>query len=401
MKTAKLREFQSLAITGGAGFVGSNLACSLRRRLPQVTVTAFDNLKRRGSELNLPRLRDSSVEFVHGDIRCPDDLAELPDFDLLIDCSAEPSVHAGTKGSPYCVLDSNLTGTIHCLEAARERQAAFLFLSTSRVYPIASMNAIPFVEDETRFRWTAQDAAIPGLSQRGIGEDYPVSGARSFYGASKLACELLIQEYVESYAMPAIINRCGILAGPRQIGKVDQGVVSLWVARHSFGLPLDYIGFGGQGKQVRDLLHVDDLFDLIVLQMAAPEAWDGRVYNVGDAARSLSRCSSLPSSAAARQAARCRSEASPRLRRSTSHLPERHAESRGGFPLEAEAVAGADRPRHQVLDRRESREPDEGLSLRRCRIIGVSRTKGGALSWVFCERTTRRSGYGGPCRCAS
>jgi CDP-paratose 2-epimerase len=272
---------QSLAITGGAGFVGSNLACSFRRRFPQMKVTAIDNLKRRGSELSLPRLQDASVQFVHGDIRCPDDLAGLPDFDLLIDCSAEPSVHAGTKGSPHYVLDTNLTGTIHCLEAARVRKAAFLFLSTSRVYPIASMNAIPFVEDRTRFRWTPQDPAIPGLSEWGIAEDYPLHGARSFYGASKLACELLIQEYVDTYAIPAIINRCGILAGPWQMGKVDQGVVTLWVARHLFGLPLQYIGFSGQGKQVRDLLHVDDLFDLIVLQMSAPEAWDGRVYNVG------------------------------------------------------------------------------------------------------------------------
>ena len=274
-------KFQRLAITGGAGFVGSNLACSFRRQFPQMKVTVIDSLKRRGSELSLTRLHDASVDFVHGDIRCPDDLAELPDFDLLIDCSAEPSVHAGTKGSPHYVLDTNLTGTIHCLEAARARKAAFLFLSTSRIYPIASMNAIPFAEEETRFRWTAPDGAIPGFSERGIGEDYPLSGARSFYGASKLACELLVQEYVESYAMPAIINRCGVLAGPWQMGKVDQGVITLWVARHIFGRPLKYMGYGGHGKQVRDLLHVDDLFDLIVLQMSSPEAWDGRIYNVG------------------------------------------------------------------------------------------------------------------------
>src|SRR5205085_9868327 len=100
--------FQGLAITGGAGFVGSNLACSFRHRFPQMNVTAIDSLKRRGSELNLPRLRDASVAFVHGDIRCPDDLAELPDFDLMIDCSAEPSVHAGTTGSPHYVLETNL-----------------------------------------------------------------------------------------------------------------------------------------------------------------------------------------------------------------------------------------------------------------------------------------------------
>ena len=182
--------FQNLAITGGAGFVGSNLACSFRRRFPQMKVTAIDSLKRRGSELSLARLRDASVEFVHGDIRCPDDLAELADFDLLIDCSAEPSVHAGTRGSPHYVLDTNLTGTIHCLEAARERKAAFLFLSTSRIYPIASMNAIPFVEDETRFRWAAPQGAPPGFSERGIGEDYPLHGARSFYGpaSSLVSC---------------------------------------------------------------------------------------------------------------------------------------------------------------------------------------------------------------------
>ena len=81
--------------------------------------------------------------------------------------------------------------------------------------------------------------------------------------------------------MAAIINRCGVLAGPWQMGKVDQGVVTLWVARHAFGQPLRYIGFGGLGKQVRDVLHVDDLFDLLLLQMARPARWDGRVYNVG------------------------------------------------------------------------------------------------------------------------
>src|SRR5262249_17296481 len=77
------------------------------------------------------------------------------------------------------------------------------------------------------------------------------------------------------------INRCGLLTGPWQMGKVDQGVVTLWVARHTFAQPLRYIGFGGQGKQVRDVLHVADLFDLVVRQAADLARWDGRVYNVG------------------------------------------------------------------------------------------------------------------------
>jgi CDP-paratose 2-epimerase len=270
----------NLLITGGAGFVGSNLAILFREARPDLAVTVLDSLKRRGSELNLPRLRAAEVEFRHGDIRCPDDFDDLPPFDLLIDCSAEPSVQAGLGGSPRSVLDTNLVGTINCLEAARARRAAFLFLSTSRIYPIAPLNDLPYAETGTRFRWV--DApGIPGFSAHGIAESFTLAGARSFYGASKLAAEQLIQEYVYSYGMRAIIDRCGLLAGPWQMGKVDQGVVTLWVARHFFGRPLRYTGFGGLGKQVRDVLHVHDLFDLLELQLEAPERWDGRVYNVG------------------------------------------------------------------------------------------------------------------------
>ena len=180
--------FQSLVITGGAGFVGSNLAVSFRRRSPDRKVTVIDSLKRRGSELALSRLRQAGVEFIHGDIRCPDDLAALPEFDLMIDCSAEPSVQAGQHGSPHQVLDINLTGTIHCLEAARRNRAAFLFLSTSRVYPIGPLNSLPCREDETRFRWDPSGSCPRGFSEHGIAEDFPLEGARSFYGASKLSC---------------------------------------------------------------------------------------------------------------------------------------------------------------------------------------------------------------------
>jgi CDP-paratose 2-epimerase len=102
-----------------------------------------------------------------------------------------------------------------------------------------------------------------------------------FYGASKLASEQLIQEYVFSYGMRALIDRCGVIAGPWQISKVDYGMITLWVARHYFERPLRYTGFGGQGKQVRDVLHVQDLFDLILLQLEAPSKRDGRVYNIG------------------------------------------------------------------------------------------------------------------------
>jgi CDP-paratose 2-epimerase len=272
--------FQQILITGGAGFVGANLALLFQQALPGVQVVCFDNLKRRGSEFNLPRLKRQGIAFLHGDVRCAEDVQQWPAFDLLIDAAAEPSVQAGLDGSPMPVLQNNLVGTIHCMEAARRRGAALLFLSTSRVYPLRRLNDLAFRDAGTRLAWTAEES-LPGFSAQGVAEEFPLDGPRSLYGATKLAAELLLQEYAYSYRLPVLINRCGILAGPWQMGKVDQGVVTLWVARHHFGLPLRYTGFGGEGKQVRDMLHVQDLFELLLLQARDLSCWDGRVYNVG------------------------------------------------------------------------------------------------------------------------
>lgn len=269
-----------ILITGGAGFVGANLAFQFKTTFPDIEVVAFDNLKRRGSELNIKRLTQVGVSFLHGDVRCREDLDSCPAFDLLIDCAAEPSVQAGLSGSPLPVVCHNLVGTIHCLEAARRHNAAFVLLSTSRVYPIARLNDLPFAEETTRFSWTPTPD-VRGVSAAGIGEDFPLEGPRSVYGATKLAAELLLQEYAYSYGLPALINRCGLLAGPWQMGKADQGVVTLWAARHYFGVPLRYIGFGGEGKQVRDVLHVDDLFALLLKQLESVTQWRGQVYNIG------------------------------------------------------------------------------------------------------------------------
>lgn len=273
-------QFRHILITGGAGFAGSSLATLFKEHFEGVRVTAFDNLMRRGSELNLAHLRKSGVEFVHGDVRCRDDFQTLEKFDLLIDCSAEPSVHAGTSGSPRKVIDINLSGTVNCLEAARENGAAVLFLSTSRVYPIEPIRSLNYTETATRFELDAKQS-LPGVSANGIAENFPMEGARSFYGATKLASEQFLQEYVYNCGMRGLINRCGVLTGPRQMARADQGVITLWMARHIYQKPLKYIGFGGTGKQVRDLLHIRDLFDLIVKQIEQPDCWNGDVFNAG------------------------------------------------------------------------------------------------------------------------
>lgn len=270
----------TILITGGAGFVGSNLALHLQRVLPRTRIVALDNLKRRGSELNLPRLKEGGVEFVHGDVRNREDLDATVRADLLLECSAEPSVLAGIDSSPDYVVQTNLVGTINVLEYCRRHQTAMIFLSTSRVYPIEALCRIALVETGTRFE-IDQAQTMPGISARGIGEEFPLAGARSLYGASKLASELFIDEYGAQYDLPMLVNRFGVIAGPWQMGKIDQGVVTLWVARHVFGKPLSYIGFGGTGKQVRDVLHIDDVCELIALQIDQLESLRGGLFNVG------------------------------------------------------------------------------------------------------------------------
>src|SRR4051794_21077618 len=218
---------RALLITGGAGFVGSNLAIWFKERYPDLQVTALDNLRRRGSETNLPRLREHGIEFIHGDIRNPEDLRfDGRKIDLILECSAEPSVLAGFGEAPDYVINTNLVGTINCLELARRSGADLVFLSTSRVYPVSTLNSVATEEGETRFTLDARQA-LPGVSEHGIAEDFPLEGARSLYGATKLCSELLIQEYGAMYGLRFIINRCGVITGPWQMGKVDQGVFAL------------------------------------------------------------------------------------------------------------------------------------------------------------------------------
>ncbi len=271
--------YQQILVTGGAGFVGSAMALGLKEQYPESTVIALDNLKRRGSELNLPRFKRAQIEFVHGDIRSPEDLdPNVLRPDLIVECSAEPSVLAGYS-SPGYVLQTNLVGTIHCLELARQTQADFIFFSTSRVYPIAPIKQLAYQETDSRFELT--DQTVVGASSEGIAEDFNLAGARSLYGATKLASELLITEYAEAYGLKTIINRCGVLTGPWQMGKVDQGVFALWMMAHYFQRRLKYIGFEGSGKQVRDFLHIADLVDLVRLQLSQLDHIKGEIFNVG------------------------------------------------------------------------------------------------------------------------
>lgn len=272
-------QYKNVLITGGAGFVGSNLALKLKRDYPETNITVLDNLKRRGSELSLPRLKAAGIEFVHGDIRNREDL-QFKKVDLLIECSAEPSVMAGINSSPDYLMNTNLVGTLNCLEVARQHNAASLFLSTSRVYPISYINNLKYKEAETRFD-ILDNQNITGASAKGIAENFPLDKPRSLYGTTKLASELVVAEYIDTYGLKAIVNRCGVITGPWQMGKIDQGVFVLWVAKHFFDQSLSYIGYGGEGKQVRDFIHIDDLYRGIKVQLENFDDYNGETHNIG------------------------------------------------------------------------------------------------------------------------
>src|SRR2546430_1429475 len=226
-------------ITGGAGFIGGSAAVGLATRHPDWEVVALDNLKRRGAELNLPRLREAGVRFEHGDVRILEDLLAVGAHDAMVECSAEPSAMSGFNGSPEYVVKSNLLGAFNCLELARRHSAHVVFLSTSRVYPMGALRRLALEESDTRFELAAEQP-LPGASPAGIAEEFPLRGARTIYGSTKLAAELLIEEYRDAYGLRAVIDRCGVIAGPWQMGKVDQGVFTFWVLAHHFRRPLEY-----------------------------------------------------------------------------------------------------------------------------------------------------------------
>jgi CDP-paratose 2-epimerase len=258
-------------VTGGAGFVGANLCVALAERHGDWEIVALDNL---------PRLEEAGVEFVRGDVRRRSDLEALAPIDALLECSAEPSVLAERSGEADYVVQTNLVGAWHCIELAADQDAQLIFLSTSRVYPLEPLRSLALEERGERFE-LLEEQPFSGASAQGVAEDFPIGGARTLYGTTKLAAELLIAELGEARGLRAVVDRCGVIAGPWQMGKVDQGVFTHWMLSHVFGWPLSYIGYGGTGRQVRDLLHVDDLVDLVEDQLLRPETWDGATVNVG------------------------------------------------------------------------------------------------------------------------
>lgn len=257
-------------ITGICGFVGSSLARALLGRLRDVRIFGLDNFVRPGSETNRHELRRLGIGFFHGDVRCSSDFDQLPDVDWVIDAAAQPSVLIGADGrtSSRQAVEHNLFGTINVLEYCKARKAGLVLLSSSRVYSIPQMQAIPLKESGDTFLFDDAKPCPPGVSALGITEDFSTGAPVSLYGATKLASETMALEYGATYNLPVWINRCGVLAGAGQFGTAEQGIFSYWLHAHARRRPLGFYGFGGRGLQVRDALHPHDLATVLIQQIS-------------------------------------------------------------------------------------------------------------------------------------
>jgi len=259
-----------ILITGGCGFVGSNIALFLKKSIKNVYILSVDNLVRKGSKLNQQRLKKQKISNVKIDLKDFSKIQKLGKFDLIIDCCAEPAIEASKK-NPDIVFNTNLVGTFNILKKCVNDNSNIIFLSSSRVY---SINALRNLVKNKKLK---RDIQINST----IDESFETESVSSLYGFTKIASEKLIKEFFFGKKMKYIINRFGVIAGPWQFGKQDQGFVPLWVGKHYFKKKLSYIGFGGSGHQVRDIIHIDDVCEIILIQIRKIWKINNITLNIG------------------------------------------------------------------------------------------------------------------------
>ncbi len=242
----------------------------MKKNLKKARISSLDNLVRKGSNINKIRLLKNKIKNYKINIENYKKISLLPKFDLIIDCCAEPAIEASRK-DPDRVFNTNLIGTFNILKKCVKDNSNIIFLSSSRVYSIKNLNKI------IKNHKITSSIKI----KKKIDEKFETSFASSLYGFTKLSSENLIKEFFFKTNLKFIINRFGVIAGPWQFGKQDQGFVPLWVARHFLKKNLSYIGYGGYGHQIRDILHIEDVCEIILLQIKKLNKINNDIFNIG------------------------------------------------------------------------------------------------------------------------
>jgi CDP-paratose 2-epimerase len=258
-------------ITGGAGFIGSNAAHHFIERGDHVTI--FDNLSRRGSQHNLAWLRaehgPDSFTLIQADLREADRLVEAAcDQDVILHYAGQVAVTTSVH-NPRSDFEDNALGTFNALEAARlsGSNPIFLYSSTNKVY--GGMENVELVETSTRYDYRDYP--------HGISESFPLD-FHSPYGCSKGAGDQYVRDYARIYGLRTVVFRQSAIYGPRQFGIEDQGWLAWFIIAAVTGTPITIYG---DGKQVRDVLYIDDLIHAYELAIAQIDQVVGQVFNVG------------------------------------------------------------------------------------------------------------------------
>ena len=271
---------EKFIIFGGAGFIGSNLALSALDQGHEVVI--FDNLSRTGTDLNLRTIREHGgdrVIFHAGDIRSTDDIASLydrhSDAKAAFHLAGQVAVTTSIK-NPREDFDINLLGTLNILEAMRERQLKMplLYASTNKVY--GDLKSLSLNEGDQSYTLTDYSNGIP--------ETFPLD-FHSPYGCSKGGADQYALDYARVYGLRTVVLRQSCIYGYQQFGVEDQGWVAWFTIASLFERPITIYG---NGKQVRDILFIDDLIDAYWKSLEHIDIAGGRVYNIGGGAYRLS-----------------------------------------------------------------------------------------------------------------
>ncbi len=260
-------------ITGGAGFIGCNLADALLRDGEAVTV--LDNLSRPRTDQNLRWLQErhgAALQFVHSDIRDAGAMVRaLEGHDVVYHLAGQVAVTTSVA-DPRGDFEANALGTLNVLEAARcvEQPPVVFFASTNKVY--GGMEHVEIREDATRYTYATLPEGIP---------ETQLLDFHSPYGCSKGAADQYVRDYARIYGLRTVVFRQSCIYGPRQFGVEDQGWVAHFVIAAVMGRPISIFG---DGKQVRDLLFVDDLVRAYRTALARIDSAAGQIYNIGGGA---------------------------------------------------------------------------------------------------------------------
>ena len=261
-------------VTGGAGFIGSNYVHRLLARGERVTI--YDNLSRHGARANVTWLRATfgagAITLVQGDVRDASLLtATARDADAIVHLASQVAVTTSVL-HPREDFEINATGTFNVLEAARlsGKRPIVIYASTNKVY--GGMESLVVEERATRYAYRDYPHGIP--------ESYPLD-FHSPYGCSKGAGDQYVRDYARIYHLPTVVFRQSCIYGPRQFGVEDQGWVAWFIIAAAMGRPITIYG---NGKQVRDLLYVEDVLDAYDAAIANIDQAAGQVFNIGGGA---------------------------------------------------------------------------------------------------------------------